>query len=310
MKKILGLVLVSLFLVSSVSYAVDLGAVKMNGDFRFRFTNSEAAGVNDSMTVPRARIKLSGNITDDLSVVLQPDFSGLSTGGNVTMADFYADLKCKEFNMEKKLRFGQFLVPFAYDSGKYLTIIYPSHYNVICPDRDFGFGAMSNVMDSDVFVSLTNGDRSGADNNKAKDIAARVIKQTPVGEVGLSGYYGRVGAAQTEQKAAGAYLKTMLSDVNLLAEYVVGGAWTGAGKLSNMYLQASKRIDDLEPLIQYEVYDANTAAAGNAVNTLMIGVNKYLADNGSRFMINYNIIGEETGSVANNTLIAQLRVKI
>jgi len=305
MRKILGLVLVSLLLVSSASYAVDL-----DGDFRFRFTNSEAAGVNDSMTVPRARLKLSGEVTDDLSLVIQPDFAGLAAGGAVAFADVYAELKCTEFNVEKTMRFGQFLVPFAYDSAKYKTIVYPSHYNVIVADRDFGFAVMSEVLDSNVAVSLTNGNRSGADNNKAKDISLKIVKDTVIGEVGVSGYYGRVGATMIEQKDLGIYFLTAVSDIDLIAEYVAGGSWTGAGRLSNTYLQLSKMMDDLEPLVQYQIYDPNTATANNAVNTLTLGVNKYLADNGTRWMLNYNIIGEETTSVANNTLILQLRVKI
>ncbi len=307
MKKILGLVLVSLFLVSSVSYAID--GVKMNGDFRFRFTNSEAALTTDNMTVARARIKLSGNITDDLSVVIQPDFAGLAAGGAVGLAGVWADLKCNE-GFDKTLRYGQFDTPFALGAGSYKTIIYPSHYNVVVADRDYGFALMTKVMDSDLAVSLTNGNRSGADNNKVKDVSVKVVTDTPVGKVGLSGYYGRIGAAMTEQKDAGIYLLTAVSDVDLIAEYVLGSAWTGAGRLSNLYVTASKKIGELEPLVQYQVYDADTTVAGNAVNTLTIGVNKYLADNGSRWMLNYNIIGEETGSVANNTLIAQLRVKI
>jgi hypothetical protein len=80
--------------------------------------------------------------------------------------------------------------------------------------------------------------------------------------------------------------------------------------MSNAYLQLSKRMDKFEPLIQYEIYDPNTDTANNAVNTLTIGLNKYVSENGSRFMINYNIIEEETFKVDNNTLVFQLRVKI
>ncbi|MFC1496609.1 porin [Candidatus Margulisiibacteriota bacterium] len=309
MNKFFGLMMLLLFAVSTVSYAVEVGGVNMNGDFRFRYTNNEAAGINDSMTVARARIKLSGNVTEDLSLVIQPDFAGLATGGAVGFAGAWADLKCKK-GFEHTLRCGQFYIPFSLGAGSYKTIVYPAHYNVIVPDRDYGLALMTKVMEMDLALSLTNGNGSGADNNKAKDLSVKVVTDTPVGKVGLSGYYGKNGAAMTEQKDAGIYLLTQLSDVDLIAEYVIGGAWGGTGQLSNTYLTASMKIDDLEPLVQYQIYDVNTATSGNIVNTLTIGINKYLADNGSRMMLNYNIIGEETGSIANNTLIAQLRVKI
>jgi hypothetical protein len=308
MKKLVALVLFFLFAVSTVSYAVEIPQVKVNGDFRFRYTLNQAAGANDSFTVPRARIKISGNVTEDLSLVIQPDFAGLSAGLNVAFADVYADLKCHSF-LEKTIRFGQFEVPFSFKSGGYKTIIYPSHYNVIVPDRDFGFGMLGDIGPAGYFVSLTNGNRFGADNNNSKDLAARVILDTAVGELGLSGYYGHVGFAETEQSDVGAFFKTNILRADLFAEYVGGDNRFGA-KMSNAYLQLSKRMDKFEPLIQYEIYDPNTDTANNAVNTLTIGLNKYVSENGSRFMINYNIIEEETFKVDNNTLVFQLRVKI
>ncbi|OGC22330.1 hypothetical protein A2291_04895 [candidate division WOR-1 bacterium RIFOXYB2_FULL_42_35] len=309
MKKILVLVLASLFLVSSVSFAVDLSTVKMNGDFRFRYTMDQTAGNNDAFGTPRARIKLSGQVNDDLLFVIQPDFAGLATGANVALADAYADLKCK-IGIEKTMRFGQFLVPFAYDSGKYNVIVYPSHYNVIVPDRDWGLGVLGKAMAANYFVSLTNGNRSATDNNESKDLAAMVILPTQIAELGLSGYYGKTGATSVQQTAYGAYVKANVLSVDALLEYVAGDNWAGTAKLSNLYLNVSKKLGEIEPLVQYQIYDADTNTASNIVNTLTVGFNKYLDSNGSCLMLNYNIVNEETTSVDNNTLILQARVKI
>lgn len=290
---------------ASASIALDLSSLKVNGDFRARYTMNQD-GTNDTFTVARARIKISGNVTDDLFVLVQPDFAGLSTtGGNVTLADAYGQLNVGAV----KVRAGQFLVPFAYDSGAYKTIIYPSHYNVIVPDRDFGMGVLGSVSGASYMASVTNGSRSATETNNSKDIAAKVILPTPLAEVGLSGYYGFTGATSVAQQAYGAYLKSAINETNFVAEYVGGDNRFGTAKLSNVYLNVSKKIGDLEPLVQYQAYDADTNTANDAVNTLTVGLNKYL-DEKSRLMINYNMVNEETTSVDNNTLVLQARVVI
>ncbi|PIS29328.1 hypothetical protein COT42_05720 [Candidatus Saganbacteria bacterium CG08_land_8_20_14_0_20_45_16] len=308
MKKISALFVLVLFVLSTAGLALDLSSLKVNGDFRARYTMNQNA-TNDTFTVARARIKISGNVTDDLFVVVQPDFAGLSLATPaVTLADAYGQLNMGAI----KVRAGQFLVPFAYDSGAYKTIIYPSHYNVIVADRDFGMALLGKVSEASFMASLTNGNRSGQDSNKSKDIAARVILPTPVAEVGVSGYYG-TGSTATTLQSYGAYLKSAIAQNDVIAEYVGGDSWGGtpgiSTKISNAYLQISKKIGDLEPLVQYEIYDVDTSVANNAVNTLTVGLNKYL-DEKSRLMINYNMIGEETVSVDNNTLVLQARVVI
>jgi len=306
MKKFLVLLLT--VVLASASFALDLSSLKVNGDFRARYTMNQNA-TNDTFTVARARIKLSANITDDLSVVIQPDFAGLSnTTLTVALADAYGQLNVGA----AKVRAGQFLVPFAYDSGAYKTIIYPQYYNVIVPDRDFGLGVLGKAHDASYMISLTNGNRSGQDINKSKDIAAKVILPTPLAEVGVSGYYG-TGSTAAIQQSYGVYVKSVIAQNDVIAEYVGGDTYGGttglSTKISNVYLQVSKKIGDLEPLIQYQAYDADTNTANNAVNTLTVGVNKYL-DAKSRLMLNYNLVGEETGSVDNNTLVLQARVVI
>jgi len=303
MKKFLVLFLT--IALASASMALDLSSLKVNGDFRARYTMNQNA-TNDTFTVARARIKISGNVTDDLFVVVQPDFAGLSNATPaVTLADAYGQLNMGAV----KVRAGQFLVPFAYDSGAYKTIIYPSHYNVIVADRDFGMALLGKVSEASFMASLTNGNRSGADDNKSKDIAARVILPTPIAEVGVSGYYGYTGAAAVAQQAYGAYLKSVIGESDVLAEYVGGDNWAGTAKLSNVYLRISKKIGALEPLAQYQMYDPNTSTANDAVNTLTIGLNKHL-DEKSRLVLNYNLVGEETTSVDNNTLVLQAQVVI
>lgn len=310
MKRLAFLVLFVMFAVSTVSYATELPQVKVNCDFRFRYTQNQTQGVNDTFSVPRARVKFSADITDDLSLVIQPEFEDAGFGGAVAFADAYADLKCHAF-FEKTYRFGQFAVPFSYDSGGYKTIIYPRHYDRIVPDRDFGLGILGDIGPAGYFASLTNGNGSEADDNESKDLAGRVIFNTDVGELGLSGCFGRVnvGSAENDKSDIGVYFKTSILDADIFAEHVSGENIFG-NKMSNTYVWLAKRMDDYEPLIQYEIYDPNTDTPNNAVNTLTIGLNKYVSESGSRFMINYNIIEEETNKIDNNTLIFQLRVKI
>lgn len=88
-------------------------------------------GDNQSLGIRRARVVLSGDLSDHVSLYLQPDFAstptGSSTGNFAQLRDLYADIffdKQREF----RLRAGQSKIPYGWENLQ-------SSQNRLTPDR-------------------------------------------------------------------------------------------------------------------------------------------------------------------------------
>lgn len=288
-----------------------LKKLTMNGSLRVRYSAYEAATQMDAFSLSRARIKLTGEITQDILFLVQPDFAALSTGGNVALADAYAQFKLPYTT----LKAGQFLLPFAYDSGKYKTIfgtgLNPTYYGVIVPSRDYGLRAAGEITFWKGFYydgAIVNG-TGGAEVNKSKDIVGRLNYKKEGLDIGISGYLGKAGAAQIDKKDIGMDIEYNFSNYQLVAEYLTGQNIAATVKLQDLYCQLSGLFDKHEPLIKYEVYDPDTTVNGNRVNTLTLGYTCYF-DKTTRAIVNLNLINEETTQINNNTLFFELQTQI
>ncbi|MBI5078839.1 hypothetical protein HZB08_02330, partial [Candidatus Saganbacteria bacterium] len=273
-------------------------AKKINAGASLRVRcNSETFGIS------RARVRIWGEVTPDVSFLIQPDFAAAATGGVAGFADVYAELR----HPVCTLRFGQFLLPFAYDSSKY-KVIYgggagPAHYNAVMSARDYGLRFTGVVPELPGFyydLALVNGTGTAADVNKNKDVVGRINYKNNFFDIGLSGCYGKAGTAETLKKDAAVDIEYKFNPYQLVAEYVVGGSAAAAAKLQESSLQLSAAFGDYEPLIKYELYDPDVNATGDGVNTLTWGIG-YLFDKNTKFIVNYNIKTEETTQAENNT---------
>ncbi|OGC04290.1 hypothetical protein A2276_06795 [candidate division WOR-1 bacterium RIFOXYA12_FULL_43_27] len=328
MKKILGLVLVFLFLVSSVSIAAEkkvepvsvsdsagfLTKLDVNGYLRIRYSAYQANTSPDTLNLSRARIRVTGNVAPDFSFLVQPDFAGLSSGGTVALADAYGQYKCPVTGIV--VRAGQFLLPFAYDSGKYKTIygtgLNPSHYGVIMPARDYGLramGAVPNLAGLNYDAAIVNG-TGATDTNKTKDLVGRVNYKNNFIDIGLSGYYGKAGSAEAQKRDLAVDLEYKSGPFTTVAEYMLGQNTAATAKLQEASLQVSGLFGGAhEPLIRYENYDPNTAIGGNIVNTVTLGYT-YSMNKNTKFIVNYNLVAEETTPTNNDTLMFELQTQI
>lgn len=282
-----------------------------SGYLRVRYSAWDSAAINDAFAISRARIKVTGELAPDLMFLIQPDFAGLSTGATVTLADVYAEAKMP-FGAA---RFGQFLVPFGYDSAKYKAIystgFVPTHYGTIVSSRDYGIRVMGRIPVLAGFnydAALINGTGT-ADNNKSKDLVGRINYKNDSLDIGVSGYYGHAGAGNIEKKDGGVDVEYKIDSATVVAEYMVGPNLAATSRVSEASLQLSKLINNYEPLIRYEIYDPNTATAGNMVNTLTLG-GAYLFDKTTKLLLNYNLVGEETTQINNNNLQIELQAQI
>jgi predicted porin len=285
--------------------------VTMSGSFRARAGFYQLASQMDSFGLSRSRIKLTGEVAPQVSFLVQPDFAGLSSGGTVALTDAYMELKFDPITF----RLGQFLIPFAYDSGKYKTIFstgfVPSHYGVVMPARDYGIRAMGGlpfISELTYDVAFVNG-TGGVDTNKSKDLVGRIAYKNSILELGVSGYSGKAGTTKTDKSDVAVDLELKFSPCQLVAEYVFGHNTAASVELQETSIQLSGIFETLEPLIRYESYDPNIAQSGNISNTLTLGLG-YLFDKVTKLIVNYNIVAEETTAIDNNSFLMEVQAQI
>lgn len=88
-------------------------------------------GDNQSLGIRRARVVLSGDVSEHVSLYLQPDFgstpSGSSTGNFAQLRDLYADIYFDK-SREYRIRAGQSKVPYGWENLQ-------SSQNRLTPDR-------------------------------------------------------------------------------------------------------------------------------------------------------------------------------
>ena len=321
MKKVLASLLF-LLMAFSVSFAAEsqledgsfIKKLNVSGSLRTRYSAYESSTTVDTMGISRARIKITGELAPDFSFLVQPDFAGLSTGGTVAFADAYIEFKnlCAHV---KSLKIGQFLLPFAYDSGKYKTIygtgLNPSHYGVIMPARDYGLrvAGVAPILSNIYFDAAVVNGTGSVDTNKSKDIVARVNFKNDMLDLGLSSYSGKAGATQTAKEDIAVDLEIKGGPSLLVAEYVIGQNTAATAKLTEASLQLSYLLKNYEPLVKLEIYDPSVSTSSDGVNTATLGLN-YVFDSNRKLLVNYNIPMEETTQINNNSLLIELQTQI
>lgn len=105
---------------------------ELDGDSQnLRAPGDRFIGDNQSLGIRRMRVVLSGDVSDYLSVYIQPDFastpSGSSTGNFAQLRDAYADLYFDK-DREYRIRAGQSKIPYGFENLQ-------SSQNRLAPDR-------------------------------------------------------------------------------------------------------------------------------------------------------------------------------
>jgi phosphate-selective porin len=115
-----------------------------SGDEDIRLWIDSGVGEDRAITIRRARVILSGDIGDHLSLYLQPDFASSAgdTGNVAQLRDAYGDISF-DAKKEFRLRIGQSKVPYSFEnlqsSQNRLALDRNDALNSCCRDeRDFG----------------------------------------------------------------------------------------------------------------------------------------------------------------------------
>ncbi len=88
----------------------------LGGDEDIRAWNDGSVGDNRSLLIRRARLIVSGDVSDRLFVYLQPDFATTAgdTGNVAQLRDFYGDISFDK-DKEYRLRVGQSKIPYSFE---------------------------------------------------------------------------------------------------------------------------------------------------------------------------------------------------
>ncbi len=188
-------------------------------------------------------------------------------------------------------------------------------------------------------VGLLNGRGSDAygyttfsDNNKNKDISARVVFNAPVDyssvfrglSLGGSYYVGKSGVlGDSDKNRRGFDLSYVNTPIGFTFEYAKGEDGTikkSGHTLTVFYNQgeqfvsgykAQDRYDDwypttFQPFVRFDRWDPDTSVSGDRKDITTIGLNWFFAQT-TKLQVNYNFIQEESNKVDNNEFLVQLQ---
>jgi hypothetical protein len=171
-----------------------------------------------------------------------------------------------------------------------------------------------------------------SDDNKHKDISARIVFNAPVDyssvfrglSVGGSYYSGKSGVnGNINKNRRGFDISYVNTPVGFTFEYAKGEDGTikkSGHTLTIFYNQgeqfvsgykAQDRYDDwypttFQPFVRFDRWDPNTSISGDRKDITTIGLNWFFAQT-TKLQVNYNFIKEESNKIDNNEFLVQLQ---
>jgi phosphate-selective porin OprO and OprP len=306
--------------------------IRMSGYVQFRGTSAQDD--NDAFLIRRARLNLAADIAPRWSYLTVLDF-GNAASKSVSSIDFKkgtskTGLTQKPVmldaqidyavNSADRLSFGQFKVPFSYESlrsdADLDTINRAQVVEKLVPGRDLGaqgrdlgiqYGGARQQLEYAVGVFNGAGINTGDDNDR-KDIAARLVAHLskPLA-VGVSYYDGGLGSEPQDHKRVGGEVICRSGPWSLTGEYISGK--DGSVMKSGWYTHAGYRFAPLwEGVVRFDRFDPDLDASDDRSEVLTLGANHFITDT-VKLQINYERKREEADQKRNDALLAQLQVK-
>ena len=287
-------------------------SLKLSGFAQTLYTHD--GGSTDTLTVPRARFTLEGQITQFLRYRVQAD-----AAKSPALLDVMLDLSLFK---EGVLRVGQFKVPFSQESltaaSDHDTISLPRSVQSLSPGRDINasgrdIGAYFLIRTSrlDLYAGVFNGAGiNKADTNKQKDLAGR-LAVTPLKGFKLGGsvYQGRY-SAQAGQPAVvrdRVGLETALntSGLTLRGEYIFAKDGAVSSRGGYVILGYSFLPDRLQAIVRFDSFDRRLASSPGRNETWTLGLNWFFAAK-TKFQINLEFNRDEESGKGNTAALLVL----
>jgi phosphate-selective porin len=285
-------------------------SLKLSGFAQSQYTHDSST---DTLTIPRVRFTLEGQITKYVRYKVQADATR-----SPALIDVMMDLSLFKRGL---LRLGQFKVPFSQESltssSDHDTISLPRSVQSLSPGRDInasgrdiGAYVLVSTTRLDLYAGLFNGAGiNRADTNKEKDLAGRLLV-TPhqALKVGASGYLGHY-SAQAGQPAVcrdrvGLEMALNTSGFALRGEYILAKDGTVSSRGGYAILGYSFLPDKFQAVVRFDSLDRQSALSPGRNETWTLGLNWFFAAK-TKFQVNLEFNrDDESGKGKTTTLLA------
>ena len=291
---------------NKISYAKkEESKIKVGGYIQAQF---KAMGYTSGFNLNRAKGKIFGNITDDISYQLMVD-----AVAEKVLKDAYID-----FSMYPmlKFRFGQFKIPFGLEGVESSTIITTINRSLATTNlyqgRDLGI-KISGEAENNKFayaIAIVNGSGENTiDRDNYRDVVGRFgLYAFKLVTVGMSGHWGKFYNSllrdDQDKYRIGIDADYFNDYFKCTGEFIQGKNDTLNGKdnteIGWYILFSSRYLYPFEPLIRYEYWDEGDSN----IKQTTLGLNYYfIAD--TRLMLNYEMKNLLSGD---NTFLARVQI--
>jgi len=286
-------------------------SLKLSGFAQSQYTHDSGT---DTLTIPRARFTLEGQITKSVRYKVQAD-----AAKSPALIDAMIDLSLFKQGL---LRLGQFKVPFSQESltasSDHDTISLPCSVQSLSPGRDINasgrdIGAYVLVSTSrlDLYAGLFNGAGiNKADTNKEKDLAGRLLV-TPLQalKVGASGYLGHYSAQAGEpaicRDRVGLEMALNTSGLTLRGEYILAKDGAVSSRGGYAILGYSFLPDKFQGVVRFDSLDRQSASSPGRNETWTLGLNWFFAAK-TKFQVNLEFNRDDESGKGKTTSILAL----
>ena len=289
--------------------------VKVSGYLQTRYVNDQAASYRSDFMVRRARVKLSGSITEDVSVNVSFD---------VAMSTLLKDTYVQWAKGPSRFALGQQKVPFGFE-------IPQSDADRLSLERDKVFSIFPSTYDRGVVFNYTpsrpgipvtftaaalNGNGEASDNNNAKNLAFRAQAKPKWGGIGASYYTGNFATTPPAPPVTTAAVRTGFDfqydrqPVGWHGEFVGGRA---SGKsIQGWYLEGIYSVPKKPGVVfvRQSAFDPNTDLASDDYRRTLIGYVLHLdSDDATRLTFQYGFVTDKKTGGSDNAFGVQFQVK-
>lgn len=307
---------------TSTEADTSLPSFNIGGFVQQQFAADQTSESPSHFSIHRARIGVTGNVTDHISVNLIGGYIE-PPNGTPRLVNAFIDF---DIHPLLQVRTGQFLLPFGLE-GPEVIIFNPAierstairRLNTFTMFRDVGVQISGKGSIFNYSAAVVNG--TGANQTaqiEPRDVIGRVgFTPTENLEVGLSVHTGQYQPDPTIRNyesriRAGADINYEGEPLLLRGEYIIrrDDRFSEHLEMNGGYLLTGYKLTDkFETLVRYDYYDENTSSDGDWLTSFTIGANYYFVGN-TRLSVNYEFRDDQLNPELGNLLTVQMQLAL